>query len=76
MRIGKAKRTQAEVAQKSRENGDRVERIFRDAEEVEGEVRSLFKRFTQRLDLQRDRIRKKTRAPRAVADAPADEGGE
>lgn len=72
MKAVKAKRAQ-EAAQKSRENGERVEQIIREADVVEGEVQKTIRRFRQRLKRHRDMVAE--RASKAAEAANARDGG-
>lgn len=68
MKLNKAKQACSEAIRKSRKNGDRVEEIMREADEVEGEVQKMIRRFTRRLERYRADLAKRVNAAAANAD--------
>jgi len=64
----------AEVAKKNTENENRVEEIFREAEEVEGEVQQIIRRFTRRVGMYRAQMA--IGLERSAKPAASTDGGE
>lgn len=71
MKLNEAKQASSDAIKRSRRNGDDVEKIMREAEEVEGGVKKMIQRFTQRIKLYRAKL-----AERANEAAVNGEGGE
>ena len=77
MKLDEAKQARSEAIRKSRQNGDRVEEIMREAEEVEGEVQKFIRRYTQRLKRFRDKLAERMNAAAETAETgDGDESGE
>jgi len=68
MKLHEAKQARSEALKKCRQNGDRVEEIMREADEVEGEVQKFIRRYSQRLKRYRDRLAERMNAAAASAD--------
>lgn len=68
MKLHEAKQASSEALKKCRQNGDRVEEIMREADEVEGEVQKFIRRFTRRLERYRARVAERMNAAAASAD--------
>jgi len=68
MKLHEAKQARSEALRKCRQNGDRVEEIMREAEEIEGEVQKFIRRFTRRLERYRADLAERMNAAAASAD--------
>lgn len=77
MKLHEAKQASSEALRKSRQNGDRVEEIMREADEIEGEVQKLIRRFTRRLERYRaNLVRRVNESTTKTGIVDGDEGGE
>jgi len=73
MKLHEAKQAHSEAIKRSRKNGDEVERIKQEAEEVEGEVQKMIKRFSRRLERYRAMVAERVNEAAANAEVETDD---